>query len=333
MPLTLDLLRHLQSDPPSTAWAAIAEYAVAVFRDQVDGPNPVRDIVRRESLMGDVDLFLATAGWDLWESFGDEMVRTSDALVQSWGRQDTGRAILVLDGLSLRELPWLLKGIQEGGYTIHDQLITAAELPPNTNTFAKALGLSSRSSMYNNSAGSSHKLPGARTDLLDCAWEDAAAQVTADPSWFLWHTWPDSQLHALSQQGKGIQELILDVRNQLTSDGFWTLVNKLSQGRRLIITGDHGYAATGLFPDINDIDQTKHMKEHFKAGRSVQGYGPPTHWVPPIELALESPHGLNRYIVGRRKWKATGGYPTLANGGLTVLEVLVPFLEVSREDS
>lgn len=52
-------------------------------------------------------------------------------------------------------------------------------------------------------------------------------------------------------------------------------------------------------------------------------------WVPVIDLVLDSRHGNYRYALGRRKWKCQGDYPTLTHGGLSLLEVAVPFIELS----
>jgi hypothetical protein len=51
-----------------------------------------------------------------------------------------------------------------------------------------------------------------------------------------------------------------------------------------------------------------------------------------VDLALTSTHGARRYAVGRRKWKSQGGYPTLTHGGLSVLEVASPFIEISKKE-
>jgi hypothetical protein len=47
-------------------------------------------------------------------------------------------------------------------------------------------------------------------------------------------------------------------------------------------------------------------------------------------LTLESRSGLYSYALDRRKWRSPGGYPTLAHGGLSLLEALPPFFELSR---
>jgi hypothetical protein len=146
----------------------------------------------------------------------------------------------------------------------------------------------------------------------------------------LWHHWPDSRVHDVAVAGQGLEKLTTEVQRELTSDEFWKLVERLATGRRLVITSDHGYAASGLFGDTPD-EQARHLKDLFKSRRSAPDGGAPFgSWVPPVELALESIHGKRRYAVGRRKWKSQGGYPTLTHGGLSVLEVASPFIEISQ---
>ncbi|MBI2571915.1 MAG: hypothetical protein HYV63_33305 [Candidatus Schekmanbacteria bacterium] len=332
MALPLGLLRQIQDGSPAAAWEAIAEHVWATFRDPVSTDKAVSDIVKREKAIADVDLFLATAGWDLWRQWTGVVKTTANTLAEWWEARDGGRAVLILDGLSLREVPWLLGGLHSRGYAVHEDGVTGAELPPDTTPFAKALGFGSRSMLYNNGAGNSHRLPGARTECLKVAWEDAAAQITSEPRWVLWHEWPDTRIHELAEHGKGLAELVAEVQQAMASDGFWMLIERLTQGRRLVITGDHGYAASGLFPDMTDPDQVQHMKDCFKAGRSAPNDGADSPWVPPVDLVLDTDHGLHRYVLGRRKWKVSGGHPTLSHGGLSVLEVLVPFIDVSRAE-
>ena len=50
-------------------------------------------------------------------------------------------------------------------------------------------------------------------------------------------------------------------------------------------------------------------------------------WVRPIDIVLDTPHGRSAFVLGRRKWKSHGGCPTLAHGGLSLLEVAVPLIE------
>lgn len=330
MALTLSTLQILQAKSPDEAWQAIFEYACNICTPEIVGGKPATEVTRRDRAVGDLDLFLATAGWDLWTLYETVVQRTSAALIQWWESQSSGRAVLILDALSLRESPWIIHGATKRGFTVHNVRATGAELPADTTPFAKALGFSQRSSLGNNGAGSAHKLTGARTESTDIAWKDCADLIGSEPDWVFWHHWPDHRLHDHDEAGKGLLTLTLEVQEHLTSNDFWNLVERLATGRRLVITSDHGYAASGLFPD-SDKNQTDYLKRTFKSGRSIDGNGDTGHWVPPIDLFLDTRHGQHQFVLGRRKWKSAGGYPTLTHGGLSVLEVVVPFIELSRK--
>ena len=47
-------------------------------------------------------------------------------------------------------------------------------------------------------------------------------------------------------------------------------------------------------------------------------------------VQITSPHGAHLLALGRRKWRSQGGYPTLTHGGLSLLEVLSPWVELTR---
>lgn len=332
MSLPLTLVRSLGTTDPSKAWAAIFQHAWTICAAELPARGVAGEVTRRDREVGALDLFLAAAGWDLWRAYESSVERTADALGAWWSSHSGGRAVLLLDGLSLREVPWILQGAAERGFQVHAARATGAELPAETTPFANALGFSSRGALENNGAGSGHRLAGARTDSVDVPWADTTKLISAEPSWVLWHHWPDDRLHDLAEAGQGIEKLTSEAQRELTDDAFWSLVSRLTTGRRLIITSDHGYAASGYFGDVPE-DQAKHLKELFKSGRSAPGTGNAAgNWVPPVDLALTSTHGARRYAVGRRKWKSQGGYPTLTHGGLSVLEVASPFIELSRKE-
>ena len=231
-------------------------------------------------------------------------------------------------------MPWLLQGAKERGYTLHQARATGAELPADTTPFAEALGFTSRSALQNNLGAGKGRLTGATTDSTNLPWEDCAAQITSKHDWLLWHDWLDERLHELRSAGPGITALAKDAAEQLSSDAFWTLVHTLTTGRRLVITADHGYAASGHFPDTADPAQASYLKDRFASGRWAKvadleqpGLG---NWVPPLDLHLHTAHVDAAFALGRRKWKSQGGYPTLTHGGLSLLEVAVPFIELSR---
>ena len=330
MTLSLGMVRRLQVAEPDQGWRALLDFTWATCSREMARTGVAAEVSRRDRAVASADLFLATAGWDLWSSYYSSVPRTTHRLSEWWSASAPGRAVLILDALSLREAPWLIHGAVARGYSVHSAQATGAELPADTTPFAKALGFGQRSALENNGAGSSHNLSGARTDSIDLPWHECVGLVDASPDWVLWHHWPDERIHKLSSPGRGLAKLAREAATQLTSDDFWALVERLTTGRRLVITGDHGYAATGLFPDTSDPDQKMHLKSRFKSGRSVPGDLVPGPWVPPIDIVLDTPSGRHAFALGRRKWRSQGGYPTLAHGGLSLLEVAVPFIELSK---
>lgn len=329
MALTSAAMRALAQGSDADAWRVIVGHAVEIASKPLAAGNAPSEVVKRDREIGELDLFLSSSGWDLWQSFGGSVERTSDRLVRWWAEPFSAKAVLILDGLSLRELPWLLQGAKERSFTLHEVSATASELPGETDEFARALGFASRSKLQNNGGGLTHKLQAARTETVDLPWKDCEALISSTPNQIFWHEWPDAKLHDGSGAGQGLEPLTKDVAEQLSSDDFWGFVERLATGRRLVITSDHGYAATGYFPDV-DGEVGQFLKQTFSSGRSKPGTGDPGPFVPPVALKIISPHGAYLLALGRRKWRSQGGYPTLTHGGLSLLEVLSPFVEMTK---
>ena len=329
MVINAGFLHSLTSGTPEDAWRVIISNAVEIASKTLTAGNAPGKITNRDCEIGVLDHFLSSAGWNLWQVFGGTVERTSDRLIRWWNEPYRAKAVLILDGLSLRELPWLLQGAKEHGFTLHEVTANAAELPGETNEFAQALGFGSRSQLQNNGGGLAHKLQTAHTECVNMPWQDCAGLVNSAPNWVFWHHWPDSKIHDGSGAGQGLDTLTRDATEQLGSDDFWTFVARLATRRRLVITSDHGYAATGYFFDA-EKKVSQFLKKTFASGRSKAGAGETGPFVPPVALQINSPHGTHLLAVGRRKWKSQGGYPTLTHGGLSLLEVLSPFVELTK---
>lgn len=329
MALSLDVLRTLTRETPAAAWAMLIAQAQAICAEPLDPATAKAEVIHRDRAVGALDSVLATAAWDLWREFEAWVPRTADYLADWWAATPGRKAVLILDGLSLREWPWLTQEATQHGFQVHQQTVTGAELPSATTEFAQALGFASRASLANNGAGLGHRLPGAKTESVGLPWRDCAQWLDGHSDWVFWHHWPDDQVHQQAGAGASVELLTQQAINQLTGDEFWDFVAVLAQGRRLVITSDHGYAVTGLFSDAS-AESGKWLKEALKSQRYAEGAVDAGPWLPPLLLTLESRRGRYSYALDRRKWKSPGGYPTLAHGGLSLLEVLSPFFELSR---
>ena len=318
---------------PSDAWAAIIAQCADVMSEPLVVASAGADLIRRETSIAQLDSVLATAAWPLWQHFAACVPHTAARLREIWQQSNDGLAILLLDGLSLRELPWVIQEGQRRGFQVTPS-VTAAELPADSSRFAQAIGLSQRSDLSNDNGrrvpAFASRFPDARTESTGMSWSDLARFVAAERRLFLWHHFPDERLHDLAADGAGLHELTEAIAAQFASDAFWSLIGRLCTGRTLVIASDHGYAATHLFPDATDAS-TKALRTLFGAKRFVPGDSAQDFWVPPLALPLDTGHGVFTIALGRRKWKVPNGHPTLSHGGLTLLEALCPFVLLSKK--
>lgn len=328
MALPTTTLDGLLMGTSQDAWDAIRSELKENCCTPMSG-NPVDEMVRREKQCEPLELALSGGSWALWKTFFENVPAASQQLVNWWGSGHGGKAALILDGLSIRELPILLAESEARGFTINESDILGSELPAETNAFAKALGFSHRGALDNNGAGGSHKLTGAYTLSNDLPWKDIADTVPAESKMIVWHEWPDNRVHDYSDQGEGIRKLLPEVVEQLKSDDFWTLVAKLCQGRELVITSDHGYANTGAFRDA-DADEKAFFKENFGGYRYKQTELSSHEWLPPLALTLDCPTGRYSLALGRTKWAVQGGNRTLSHGGLSLFETFVPYIRLNK---
>lgn len=272
------------------------------------------------------DRLLSEAAWELWELYPSNAARTSQALIE-WCRVDPagGKAVLILDAMSLRELPLLLGGAEKRGVTPVQVTVTGSEVPSETEDFAKALGASNRAGLYNNKVPAAFKPFGrmVHTDVFDHPFADCISTVPHDPNLFIWHTWLDKMIHVYQRTP---DQIFKQTSTELQSDGFWKFIDRLRQGRRLIITSDHGYAVSRDFSsDEKDVDAIKTLRETFGGSRyTAKTKDFKAQFMPPLILATD--HHL--VVMGQKKWPVQSGFPYVCHGGLSLLEVAVPFIEL-----
>lgn len=305
----------LGSQAPETAWASIFSSLLDLAK-QSSSPVALHDATVIP------DRLLSEAAWDLWESYPEHSVKIS-AMLKEWTAQGSNKAVLILDALSLREMPILLSAAAVRGVNPLLVNVAGSECPSTTDQFAKAIGLSSRSALVNDTKPGTFSLFGGNcyTDVISMPFEDCA--VPPSPNLVIWHSWLDDQIHL----HKKLPDQIASCASKtLQGDGFWDFVSKLRQGRRLVITSDHGYAVCKRFSSqIVDPEAIKIFRETFGASRYKPVSEPwRKRFMPPIVMS----HNKHHIVVGQRKWKVQSGFPDVDHGGMTLLEVAVPYMEL-----
>lgn len=117
-------------------------------------------------------------------------------------------------------------------------------------------------------------------------------------------------------------------KKEFSGDGFWSMIDKLRQGRKVIITSDHGYGVAEQFSsEIKDSNAVGILKSQFKAQRYAKIAPPQEMFMPPFFVC----NGEYCIVTGQRKWKAPGGFPKVCHGGLSLLEVASPWIELNAK--
>lgn len=298
-----------------TAWAEIFSSLLKISLN-CTSPNSLHDITVIP------DRLLTEAAWELWESYPLQAVKTSN-LLKDWTNQGSGKAVLILDALSLRELSTIMSAAAARGINPVQVKIAGSECPSTTDQFARAIGLSSRSALANNTKPGTFLLFNGNcyTDVVNMPFEDCT--VPPIQNIVIWHSWLDDIIHL----NKGPDQIASLTATTFHSDGFWEFINKLRKGRSLIITSDHGYAVSKRFSsEVIDAEAVKILRETFSASRNKPISDPwQQRFMPPIVMSYNNQH----IIMGQRKWKVQSGFPDVCHGGMSLLEVAVPYIELS----
>lgn len=314
----------LSTVDPAETWTAIFNRL-----RELSLSNPAAGALHRETIIP--DRLLAESAWDLWEQFPRCAPTVIGELKRFWvSAAGVGTAVLVLDGLSLRELPLIVTAGHERGISPFRTEVRGAEVPTETDRFAHALGLPSRSKLYNNQAPGTFVFagPDVYTDLLDAPFADCVGTITTHPRLFVWHNWPDEPLIHLREDKKdGPSVVAAQTKKELSDDGFWELVDRLRQGRKLVITGDHGYADASSFSSEEKNKETVKLLRSFFGATRCAKEDPAKPWPPQHLPPLVCRHDGWLVVMGQRKWVVQGGFPHLCHGGLSLFEAAVPFIE------
>lgn len=305
----------LDYQAPEITWAKIFSSMLELV-EQNNSTNSLNDATVIP------DRLLTEAAWELWHSYPECAAKTSSVL-KEWTNQGSSKAVLILDALSLREMAILLKAASDRGINPIHVNVTGSECPSTTDQFAKALGLPTRSALTNDKKPGTFSLFGGQcyTDVVSTPFEDCV--VPPSPNIVLWHSWLDDLIHL---QKKSPEQIASIATKELSGVGFWSFVNRLRQGRNLVITSDHGYAVSKRFSsEVEDPEAVKILRETFGASRNKTIIEPwQKRFMPPIVMSSNNQH----VVMGQRKWKVQSGFPDLCHGGMSLLEVAVPYIEL-----
>jgi len=216
---------------------------------------------------------------------------------------------LFLDSLSLREGILLAKSLNDNGY---DTSLTYSfsALPSVTKSFKEEVNFNDLSK--NNSSAVIH-------DPQDIS-------LTGDER-LIWSDFPDARLESLAK-GKTVLGAITEAYEEV-EELLFTVIDQLGP-RKLIISSDHGYVRQqGAYSFSMSSHDKKKVRDLLGGGRYISE-----------DKSSNIPKGMENYVVSyngyhmaksRYVWPVSGKYNTFQHGGVSLMECLVPVLEITEE--
>jgi hypothetical protein len=330
MKLSTEWLDNILSKDPNAAWVDIFSHLKTLI------PKESQDVKTSYRKMEDdiayIDHVLSSSAWDLWKDFS--LAPRASTYVQDFWKNTVGpKAVLILDSLSIREINPICTELAKHGLIIKKIDIAGSEIPSETDMYANAIGIPGRAAL---SKGSNPKglLIDTENTFVDSfkntPFAETTLKITNDKNIFIWHGWPDDSLHIHGKFDDAFNKFIEHVKEIIDSEGFASCVKKLSHGRELLITSDHGYCNTSSFTTATeDHHQELKLLGHTRARKSSEINAGGGKTIPPATMEMQSTSSTDIYriAIGRRR-PSDKGFPALTHGGLSLMECSVPLIHV-----
>ncbi|MBW1717201.1 MAG: hypothetical protein JRJ77_15495, partial [Deltaproteobacteria bacterium] len=237
-------------------------------------------------------------------------------------------AIVIFDGLSLREIPVLLNLAQTSGFIVQEVGASYSALPTETTDF-----IEHRLKFGNISPSQLPKRKGLREKgIADYYYDNPNQQHLLDrdsKGLLLWSAFPDN---TYSDSGARFPQHFEQI-SQLLETAWLNTVQQIPRGRKILLTSDHGYVYLGSglsFPRSNT--ELRPLSEYLGGERyrrlSDEGKQPPDH--PDLVLF---PSRKVAVLRGRIQTHPPGKAASrlYKHGGLSVMEILTPWILLVRD--
>lgn len=321
--LMFDNLNNLISQGSRTEWLEKWLLNEIWTFERYQELSPIKYLEDGESKINEIEEIIAHAAPRIYDEFLDETPRGKNLF--DFFRGDETYALVIFDGLSLREIPVLINLAQKSNFSIKEMEISFSALPSETIDFIEQkLGLG-------NSAPS--QLPN-RKELKE---KNISAYYYNNPNQqyqfdkdakklLLWSAFPDNTYNDSGARFSKHFEQI----HKLLETAWMNSVQRIPHGQKIVITSDHGYVYFGpnlSFPRSNA--ELKPLSEYLGGERykrlSDDGLSPPIH-----DDLLTFPNRKIAVIKGRVQTHPPGKSAGMLykHGGLSIMEMLVPWIEL-----
>jgi len=286
--------------------------------------TPVEFLEDGERKVNDLEEVIAAGATRVYDEFLGSVPVTRD--VRAFLNEHRPCALVVFDGLSLREVPLLLQLAEKSRFSLTSEVdFSFAAVPSETVDFVEQrLGLGrvapsqlpGRQALKQQGTAAYYYDSPARVHRLD---EQAEALL-------LWSSFPDQ---TYSDSGARFSQHFAQMHTFLET-AWMNTVQRIPAGRKVLITSDHGYVYFGAGMSFSRTNAALRPLNAYVGGerfrRTSESEGVPQH----SDLLLV-PNRNVAMIRGRVQTHPPG--PASArlykHGGLSLMEMLTPWIELS----
>lgn len=320
--LLIDNFEHLIAHGPRIKWLEkwLLEEVWTLKRYKELSPSDY--LTDGESSVNELEEIIAQAAYRVYDEFLDEPPQERSVL--NFIQRDEPWAVVIFDGLSLREVPVLLSLAEKSNHKVHELGITYSSLPTETMDFIEQrlkLGkvppvqLPRRrdvaekgiSAYYYDNPSQRHKIDRNSKKLL------------------LWSAFPDN---TYSDSEARFERHFEQIHNFLETSWLNT-IQQIPLDRKILITSDHGYIYFGAGLSFTRTNtELRPLSEYLRGerfSRSVEE-------APEHRDLIVYPHRKIAVLKGRVQTHPPGRATSrlYKHGGLSIMESLIPWIVIEQ---
>jgi len=318
--LTRDMFENLVTPGSRLPWLREWLLDHVWSQDRYVSLGPIPYLEQGEKMINDMEEMLTAGAPRIYEELTADP--PTNRSVGAFLNQTRPGAAVIFDGLSLREVPLILRLVEEAGLTLREVDVTTAAVPSETVAFVEQ--------RFEIPPVSPSQLPG-RRELkqrgIEAYYFDHEGRRhvlnSEVPALLLWSAFPDQ-----TYQDSGARFSNHFAELHLRMEGVWrNTVQAIPRDRPILITSDHGYIYFGAgcsAPRSNQL--IRPLREWFggqRCRRIGSGEVPPAHQ----DIAVLSNHGITM-VRGRAQIHPPGPASSrlYKHGGLSLMEMVVPWI-------
>lgn len=235
---------------------------------------------------------------------------------------DRQAAVVVFDGLSLREIPIMIKLAEKSGFKIVEISCSHAAIPCETMNFIerelKCAGIGPSQLV-----GRRELTDRGITALYSGSPTQSIGTIKENNALLVWSAFPDN---TYKDSGARFDHHFENIHIQFET-AWMNTVQQIKGKNRIIITSDHGYIFFGTGMDfVRSNQETQILNEYF--GNDRYAYLKENPNPPRSDDIIRDTNRQVALIKGRVKTRSTGDASTklYKHGGLSLMEMLTPWI-------